>query len=740
MPDILTLGDKQIAFGGSIKAVEIDTNAFVEGYLVYFTDEHETDLYNEFFDAKTDFVNSPVKLVHGSVMYQHALDKTIGPRDIGEFTEVKTDDIGIWVQAQLDMHDEYQREIFKLAKKGVLSWSSGALPQSVEVEENGHIKRWKIIEGSLTPTPAMPKRTVISAKTYTQMIKDANGHEDHAVSVEADTTQSLNDNPEKATDMNEEVMAILRQILAAVTQDTAMDAAEESTALAAMTDEVLPDDEQKALLDPEKDEQKSIDVTKRLMEKAAAAVNAKRVARNTVIAAAKNRALAPAKSDSRTAHVGAVTPADTTKRGFIGGLQVGENLKFAHMSASDMVFTALLMGSELKEGAFKRATLDGIGLSEDFIVHMKHKTSHKLTSEGLGSSKDTIAVKSVMPWRANEIDSTTNTGFGLEWVSTFWGSEVWLKARAQVVYQAMIAKGMQEYEVPQGAGSLKVPTEAADPTVYAVQQNNDLGADLRPPVLATPTPFGTGNVTLTPALLMAISYYTNMLEEDSIIPIAAQLNYQMQKKMAETIEQAIINGDAVTTANTNLNLIDGTPATGTARPYYLNNNGILKYPIITNTALSRSAGGGYNLQDFRLTLNLFSPEFGTNKQNMFWLMDYYTEVTALGFPEFATEDVAGRYATIQNGQVLKVYNIDNIVSGYIVKANSAGKVPAAGGTLGRMALVYAPYWALGYKRDVRLETGYYVEAQTKSLVASTRFDIIARGAQAAAATVNIGLS
>ena len=45
--------------------------------------------------------------------------------------------------------------------QGVLSWSSGSLPHLVEVGAEGRIKRWPIVEGSLTPTPAEPRHSCV---------------------------------------------------------------------------------------------------------------------------------------------------------------------------------------------------------------------------------------------------------------------------------------------------------------------------------------------------------------------------------------------------------------------------------------------------------------------------------------------------------------------------------------------------------------------------------------------------
>jgi hypothetical protein len=51
------------------------------------------------------------------------------------------------------------RAVQRLVEQGRLNWSSGSLPHLVEVAADGRIKRWPIVEGSLTPAPAEPRRT-----------------------------------------------------------------------------------------------------------------------------------------------------------------------------------------------------------------------------------------------------------------------------------------------------------------------------------------------------------------------------------------------------------------------------------------------------------------------------------------------------------------------------------------------------------------------------------------------------
>ena len=146
--------------GGAVKALG---NGKLGGYLVRFTTEAQPDLQGDYFTKDTElgtFTDLPV-------LYHHGADKTIGKRVIGRGT-IKQDAIGLWVEAQLAMRDEYEKEIYALAEKGALGWSSGAVSHLVEREYKSEkiawVKTWWIAEASLTPTPAEAQNEAITIK------------------------------------------------------------------------------------------------------------------------------------------------------------------------------------------------------------------------------------------------------------------------------------------------------------------------------------------------------------------------------------------------------------------------------------------------------------------------------------------------------------------------------------------------------------------------------------------------
>jgi hypothetical protein len=145
--------DELLVFGGEIKALG---DGKVGGYLVRFTDAAHPDLTGDYFTSDSDLdieTGDPITLY-----YNHGFDPVLKNRKLGKGT-VDLQELGVWVEAQLSMRDEYERSIYEMAERGKLGWSSGTLSYLVEREPKGGnvywIKSWPLgKDASLTPTPA----------------------------------------------------------------------------------------------------------------------------------------------------------------------------------------------------------------------------------------------------------------------------------------------------------------------------------------------------------------------------------------------------------------------------------------------------------------------------------------------------------------------------------------------------------------------------------------------------------
>lgn len=155
-PDVL------IYYGGAVKALG---DGKVGGYLVEFSDPATKagapDLDGEFFAKDTDYDLDEGK--KATVYFDHGRDPVLKKRKLGQRAMMRMDDIGVWIEHQLNKADEYENAIYQLAKAGKLGWSSGTAPHLVEKKSVGGFKKiisWPLgDDASYTPQPASFTKT-----------------------------------------------------------------------------------------------------------------------------------------------------------------------------------------------------------------------------------------------------------------------------------------------------------------------------------------------------------------------------------------------------------------------------------------------------------------------------------------------------------------------------------------------------------------------------------------------------
>ena len=135
----------------SVKILEkTEEVAVIAGYGVVFGG---VDLEGETFTKSTDYQLDmvPVK----SVYFDHSLDDAVDWQ-VGTTTKNELDEIGIWVEAQIDRSKQYNEAVLQLVEAGALGWSSGSVTHLAR-REGKTITKWPVIEFSLTPIPAEPR-------------------------------------------------------------------------------------------------------------------------------------------------------------------------------------------------------------------------------------------------------------------------------------------------------------------------------------------------------------------------------------------------------------------------------------------------------------------------------------------------------------------------------------------------------------------------------------------------------
>lgn len=343
--------------------------------------------------------------------------------------------------------------------------------------------------------------------------------------------------------------------------------------------------------------------------------------------------------------------------------------------------------------------------------------------------------------KANELDYSTQSGFGDEWVGVEYSRRIWPRIRAG----SEIVARIPSVEVPQGSESMVIPLEAADPTWYKVAQTTGNNATTgRPDATVTASKLATDQKTLTVAKMGARVVYSGELEEDSLIPWAAQLRQQIETSGAENLEATVIDGDTDASATTNINDIGGTPA---ATDLFLLFNGFRKSPLITTTANARSASGSLADTDFLATIKLMGAA-GLNaldKSKVAFIVDLNVGWKVLELASVKTRDVFTN-ATIENGVLMSIWGYPVYTSAFmhfqsaVRKANTAGKVDqdtTANNTTGSILAVRFDQWLLGYKRRMTMKIQDLIDSDSFQIVATARVGLAQRDTEASAISYNV---
>jgi len=296
---------------------------------------------------------------------------------------------------------------------------------------------------------------------------------------------------------------------------------------------------------------------------------------------------------------------------------------------------------------------------------------------------------------------------------------------------------MQMIEMP--TQPYELPIESTDPTVYFVPETTDQ-AEL---VLTAANPIpqskvATAKVQMRAQKLALRMAWSSELNEDVLLPIVANFRRQAIRAMQNGIDNVIVNGDTASGANVNINAIDGTPS-GTSK--YLAFNGLRKYGLISNPALSFNCNGQVTLPLLRKVRFLMNGAYALRPRDCFWLVDDVTYAKLLSMPEFITRDKFGDAATNDNGLLGRIDGIDVHATAEMGLSNAAGLISTtpANNVKGSAILVFKPLWYVGYRRQVTAVIESIPWADVYHLTLTARLCVVAQDNASAAVLYNISV-
>lgn len=272
---------------------------------------------------------------------------------------------------------------------------------------------------------------------------------------------------------------------------------------------------------------------------------------------------------------------------------------------------------------------------------------------------------SLLETKANEIIHTGNTGFGAELVPG---------AILQTDFVDLIPQSSQIMNFFQSGFHGKNMPKIADVPVLQEIALHQLKAEQTTGALAIAQGLGklpTKKVTITQKQRFFSVDISEYEQQFAILDVVALIKRKLAISSANTLVSDVINGDTVLTANTNINLIDGTPA-GTES--YTGANGMRKQAITDSTATD---AGTLDFADY-ITMIQNLGYLGADKSNLLFIQSLIAEVKALNISEFKSAYLSGQMSSAITGKLPNFLGASYATDRFMPETNATGKVSATG--------------------------------------------------------------
>lgn len=206
--------------------------------------------------------------------------------------------------------------------------------------------------------------------------------------------------------------------------------------------------------------------------------------------------------------------------------------------------------------------------------------------------------------------------------------------------------------------------------------------------------------------------YTRKLDEDAIVTWLPELKRKITRRMAEDVEDAIINGDVTAThMDTDVTLsMDHRKAWKGLRKWANAESG--EYDVTTG-GTTFQASDGMRVQEKM-------GKFAIRTTEGVWVMSFPAYIQARAFDEFETVDMAGARASIFTGQVGFWYGFPVITSAFVRTDLNATGVYQSGQTKTEFLGIHHPSFRIGYRREEDVESERDIDTGLYKIVATMR--------------------
>lgn len=331
----------------------------------------------------------------------------------------------------------------------------------------------------------------------------------------------------------------------------------------------------------------------------------------------------------------------------------------------------------------------------------------------------------------DELIYSTQSGYGDQWVPTVMSAMLWRTIRLN----AAVLPLFDQFDMP--SQPYDYPTESTDPTFYTIAETTNEAQ-----LVVTGGPFsdskvGTAKVTFTAGKLGALSYWSEEMNEDSIIATEPQLRNQYGVSLAHAIDRVLISGDKTGAGGSTDISYYGSAASTSA--WYATLDGLRYAPLVTTATDSRDAGA-LTIDDVPATRALMGTagRFGADPSQLSILCDVATGLKFGALSEVLTVDKYGPNATILNGQQASVFGIPIIASQDYDLTDASGHIHYnTGNTKGQFLVVNRLGWKVGWRRRPRIFVGQVPFSDAWYIMGTARLDLQPFAAGMAACSYDI---
>lgn len=633
----------------------------------------------------------------GEVMDRHAFDEGLedymkgnpivllnhdSSKPIGTVLDAVVKKEGLWIRAKIAEGTTAAEEAWKLIKQSVLrSFSVGGLFEKIK----NKIIRWDLTEISIVSVPANQRATFSIAKAF----ENGNDLTDSKVD---EYVKSLEEKKDLFyvvdTKFIDEVVSQLMDLKYSGDPETEEKAKAIYETCIKEVDSKMPQDVNEI-----------VNVVKSKLAEEATAEAEKKESQELHDKGIAETAVKKFREELKT-NSGIDFPEDETEAG-PDGARVKVFGKYDHFDLEDLTFAKMFYGAA--GVGYSMRELNG-ALAEKAVKHYEGQ-GRKDFGEGI---------------KADELNYSTSSGYGDEWVPTLEASTLW----AKIQLAAKVAPLFKSIAMP--SNPYEYPLDVSGPTIYTVAEAVASTEGYPSATPGTSSRIVTGKKTFTAKKMGALTYFSEELVEDAIIPVLSQLKADFYDAMTRGLDRALISGDeAGATSTTNISH-DG--AEESAAAWYACTDGLRHQALIVDTTFSPAYDVGVpTYDDIRQVQRLMGTggKYGMVPSDLVLICDTGIAMALADLDEAITIDKLGPKATILTGMLAAIKGIAIVGVEEYDLTDAAGKIHSTAGNnvKGSFLIVNKRGAMLAYRRKLTMVVDRIPYSDMRYIIASLRFDI-----------------